>query len=111
MTYPEQHLGSVIRKYRKERGYTQSALAEKMGITQRQVMYIENSQSFPKFETLCKFIDILNIPPEYLFRPLSSDDNEQLDDIVELLHACHPEDHTLVYATLQTLIEQLNKRR
>lgn len=73
MTYSEQHLGSIIRRYRNERGYTQSVLAEKMGITPRQVMYIENGQ--------------------------------------RLLHSCHPDDQSVVYATLQTLIERLNQRR
>lgn len=110
MAYSEQHLGGVIRKYRKERGYTQSTLAEKIGITQRQIMYIENGQSYPKFETLCKLIEILSIPPEYLFRPMSNEENGILNNMVELFHACHPEDQPLVYATLQTLIEQLNKR-
>ena len=110
MTYSEHHLGSVIRKYRKERGFTQAALAEKIGLTQRQVMYIENSQSFPKYETLCKIIDILSIPPDHLFRPLAGDDDENLSKIVELLHSCPPDDQTLVYATLRTLIEQLKKR-
>lgn len=111
MSYPEQNLGCVIRKYRKERGYTQSSLAEKMGITQRQVMYIENGQSFPKFETLCRFIEILRIPPENLFRPIADDADGVVNSMVELLRSCHQEDQPLVYATLQTLIEQLNRRR
>ena len=110
MRYSEHHLGSVIRKYRKERGYTQATLAEKIGITQRQVMYIENAQSFPKFETLCKLIDILSIPPDHLFRPLTGEDDTNLSNIVELLHTCSPDDQTLVYATLNTLIEQLKMR-
>ena len=110
MTYSEHHLGSVIRKYRKERGYTQATLAEKIGITQRQVMYIENAQSFPKFETLCRLIDILSIPPDHLFRPLAGEDDAKLSNIVELLHTCSPDDQTLVYATLNTLIEQLKMR-
>ena len=105
MSYPEQNLGSIIRKYRKERGYTQSSLAEKMGITQRRVMYIENSQSFPKFETLCRFIEILRIPPEHLFRPIGNDTDGVVNNMVELLHSCHQEDQMLIYATLQTLIE------
>lgn len=110
MTYSEHHLGSVIRKYRKERGYTQATLAEKIGITQRQVMYIENSQSFPKYETLCKLIDILSIPPDHLFRPYADEDDSKLSSMIELLHSCPPDDRTLVYATLYTLIEQLKKR-
>lgn len=110
MTHSERQLGSVVRKYRKERGYTQASLAEKIGLTQCQVMYIENSQSFPKYETLCKLIDILSIPPSHLFRPLTGEDDAKLNNIVELFHSCPPDDQTLVYATLRTLIEQLKMR-
>ena len=47
MTYSEHHLGSVIRKYRKERGYTQATLAEKIGITQRLLLQSEAIADLP----------------------------------------------------------------
>ena len=111
MTHPEQNLGNVIRKYRKERGHTQNSLAEQMGITQRQVMYIENGQSYPKFETLCRLIQVLNIPPDHIFHPDIKPNDHLLESFIALYRSCPPEDQELVLATTKTLVDHLRRKQ
>lgn len=110
MTHPEQRLGDVIRKYRKERGLTQSKLSEKVEISHRQIMSIENGRCLPKFETLCRIVQILNIPPDHIFNPDAGGDDMALDSFIALFRSCAPEDQELVLATTQMLVDQLKRR-
>ncbi len=111
MADSEPQLGTVIRKYRKERGFTQYELSEKAEISHRQVMSIENGKCFPKFETLCRIVAVLNIPPAHIFYPESTSDDVALEAFVELYRTCHSEDQELVLATMQTLVEHLKRNR
>ena len=78
MADSEPQLGNVIRKYRKERGFTQYELSEKAEISHRQVMSIENGKCFPKFETLCRIVAVLSIPPAHIFHPENTSDDAGL---------------------------------
>jgi len=111
MTYSEHPLGSVIRRYRKERGLTQYQLAEKAEISHRQVMSIERGKCYPKFETLCRLVRVLNIPPDHIFHPDNGDNDIALDSFIALYRSCAPEDQETVLATMQTLVGRLALKR
>lgn len=54
-------IGSKIRKLRELQNMTQSMLAEKAGIAQSTLSYIENGKKLPQFDTLsaiCRGLDI-----------------------------------------------------
>ncbi len=110
MTHSEHRLGSVIRKYRKERGLTQYELSEKAEISHRQIMSIEKGKCFPKFETLCRIVQVLNIPSDHIFHPDNECSDIALDSFVALYRSCPPEDKELVLATTQTLVEHLKRK-
>lgn len=111
MAHSEHPLGSVIRKYRKERGMTQFQLSEKAEISHRQVMSIENGQCYPKFETLCRLVQVLNIPPDHIFHPDGGGDGIALESFIALYRSCTSEDQELVLATMQTLVDRLMGRQ
>ena len=111
MTHSEHPLGSVIRKYRKERGLTQFQLSEKAEISHRQVMSIENGRCYPKFETLCRLVQVLNIPPDHIFHPEGGGDDMVLDSFIALYRSCSHDDQELVLAAMQTLIDHLVRKR
>jgi len=52
---------SILKSYRIKNNLTQEELAEKIGITPRQVQRIENNTSDTKIKTLQKYIKILKI--------------------------------------------------
>lgn len=62
-------MGRTIQKAREARGITQSTLAEKIDISLRTVIAIENGKRNPTFEVLYKVIRELNIPADLIFRP------------------------------------------
>lgn len=54
------------RQLRKEAGLSQTQLAQKLGITQRKLSYLESGQSMPDMETLCRMADFFDVTTDYL---------------------------------------------
>lgn len=55
-------IGETIRKYRAQAGMSQTALAEKIGVTQQQIEKWENGKRRPKLDALKKIAAALKIP-------------------------------------------------
>lgn len=60
-------LGENIAKYRKEKGFTQEALAKKLDVTNQAVSKWENNQCCPDTLLLPKIADILEVTIDALF--------------------------------------------
>lgn len=56
-------IGSKIKQIRKERGYTQKDLSEKIGIDAATLRKYENGQMLPKISTIEKIAKELNVEP------------------------------------------------
>lgn len=54
------------KQLRKEAGLSQTQLAQKLGITQRKLSYLESGQSEPDMETLCRMADFFDVTTDYL---------------------------------------------
>lgn len=68
-------LGSAIKRIRKEKGFTQSFLSEKCGITQTYLSQIESNTKEPNISTVKKIAESLDIPlPVLFFLAIDSDD-------------------------------------
>lgn len=59
-------LGKRVKKIRREKGFTQEFVAEKMGISQSAYSKIENDIGSCTFNTLKKIADILQVSMPYL---------------------------------------------
>lgn len=59
--------GKKLKEIRKGRKYTQQQFAEKLDLSSRQLIRIENGQNFPSADTLEKIIHVLNIKIKDLF--------------------------------------------
>ncbi len=60
--------GKRIKELRKEKNMTQEKLAELVDIDTRNIIKIENGQTFPRLKTLEKFLEIFEISASDLFR-------------------------------------------
>lgn len=60
-------LGKKIQKRRKEVGYTQEELAEKIGLSRAYMGFIEQGRNTPSLEVLEKIAKHLKIPLSQLF--------------------------------------------
>ncbi len=105
----KREIGEKIKRVRKQRGLTQEQLAEIMEISSRNLSNIELGNSFPKPETLEKFLSALNITTQTLFSNDSiKSDEELLKDINFLINSIQHDHKTLelIYKILNDLIDR-----
>lgn len=106
----KREIGERIKRVRKQRGLTQEQLAEIMEISSRNLSNIELGNSFPKPETLEKFLSALNITTQTLFANDSiKSDEELLKDINFLINSIQHDHKTLemIYKVLNDIIEKI----
>lgn len=77
-------VGENIKKFRKEKGFTQKKLGEKCGIAESNIRKYENNKQNPKKETIQKIADALNVHYFELDELAFKRDLESLGDIKEL---------------------------
>lgn len=84
-----QTFGSRISALRKEKGMTQSALAEKMGVTDKAVSKWERDLSFPDVGSLPKLAQIFELSVDELLQgtpvPKAETAGENASDLVRLI--------------------------
>lgn len=59
------NLGEKIFKLRKEKGFSQEVLAEKLGTTRQAVSKWENNQGFPETEKLMQLSNIFEVSVDF----------------------------------------------
>ena len=62
--------GKILREFRDKSGLTQEQLSEKLGISLKYISRIENGNNGIKTQTLIKYMDILGITPNLLYKNL-----------------------------------------
>ncbi len=70
--------GKRIKELRKERSLTQEKLAELIGIDTRNLIKIENGETFPRVSTLDKLIEVFDITPDEILKTEHLKDTEIL---------------------------------
>ena len=84
-------IGKKIKKLRKEKKISQEKLAEMISMNHRSILRIENSQTVPTLETLCKIAETLEVDIVDFFEQqkiLNRDDiikqiNNKLDELTD----------------------------
>ena len=61
-------LAKTIKKYRKIAGFTQQELADKVGVSQKYIQYLESAKSTHSLKPIYKIAKALKIPSEDLFK-------------------------------------------
>lgn len=83
----KQTFGMVVSSLRKERGMTQSELAEKMGVTDKAVSKWERDLSFPDINSIPKLAEIFEVSVDELMQvKTETKDNmskNKIDEIVD----------------------------
>ena len=89
----DNHVGSMFRTRRQELGLSQTAVAERLGVTFQQVQKYERGMNRISASRLHDLCEILGVPVEYFFDGLDSEmgepDGPNLNDpeLVELVNA------------------------
>ena len=78
------NLGEMISFLRKEKGMTQSELAEKMNVTDKAVSKWERNLACPDVNSIPKLAEILGITVEELLNAQTRKENNKIDEIVNI---------------------------
>ena len=79
-------IGETIENLRKQKGMTQSELAEKMNVTDKAVSKWERDLSCPDINTISKLADVLDVSVEELLKTKKQDySNNKIKDLINLI--------------------------
>lgn len=79
-------IGETIANLRKQKGMTQSELAEKMNVTDKAVSKWERDLSCPDINTISKLADVLDVSVEELLKAKKQDySNNKIQDLINLI--------------------------
>jgi len=92
-------LSQNIKKYRKQKGWSQFELAEKADVSEQTINSIEGLRLWASDKTLFKIASVLEVDMYKLFVPQKL--TLQSESITELKHAVVKTVETLVHNTLQ----------
>ncbi len=100
-------MGPIFKKYRVDANRTQEEVAEKVGITARFLMALENEEKRPSIDILLRLVNTLNIPVDAILHPqiqhIDSEDQQLLRQYMRL----NDRDKSVIRAAIQ---EMLNNR-
>lgn len=98
-------LGEVLKAARKNNNLTREQLAEKINISPRYLMSIENENKKPSYNVLFRLIRELGISADTIFFPEGKCSNTEVDQITRLLSLCDERDLKVMAATLKALLD------
>lgn len=94
------NVGERIRELRKQRGWTQAQLADKIGVTKSVISFYERQDRAPSPEVLIKFANLFDVSADYLLGIEKVDRNH-----LDVTGLSHKEIHAL-----QDIVDALRKR-
>ena len=78
------YLGEQIRKYRRQKDYSQEKLAELLGVKRYTVDAWERNRSTPDESMLIRLADLFGIQVEDLYEDRSSEDKQTMESLTEI---------------------------
>jgi transcriptional regulator with XRE-family HTH domain len=97
-------LGDILKTARKSNNLTREQLAEKLHITPRYLMSIENENKKPSYDVLFRLIRELGISADTIFYPELSSNSSALEQFIRLLSLCDERNINILSATLNALL-------
>lgn len=98
--------GKFIAILRKEKGYTQATLAEKLGITDRAVSKWETGKSFPDSSIMLELCDILSISVNELLKgeKIAMEDMKKVSEEITMELKIRDEEQTKMLLRLEVIM-------
>jgi len=100
----EDTLGSIIKDARLKQELTREQLADRLNISHRYLISIENEKHKPSYDVLFKIIRELAIVPDLIFYPDKPCKDTEIEDLVRMLYNCDERSIKVVRATVKALL-------
>lgn len=102
-------MGPIFKDYRIKADRTQEEVAEKVGITARFLMGLENEDRRPSIDVLLRLAETLNIPGDALLHPqLQITDNED-EQLIRMMMRLTHRDKEVIRSAIQKMLDEDNR--
>ena len=99
------YMGPIFKKYRLDAKRTQDEVAEKVGITTRFLMALENEEKRPSLDILLRLVDVLNIPGDTILHPqLQTIDGED-EQLIRMMMRLNSRDKQVIRSAILSMLE------
>lgn len=108
------NLGVNVKRYREEKGFTVSRLAEMTGVSISHINNIESASTHASADVLVRISNALEIPIDLLLCDSLVGESNRMARIMEyytMLEDCNEDESKIIMATLETLKSELRKAR
>ena len=103
-------LANAVRAYRRQAGYSQEKLAERLGVAHRTIISIETSAGNPKMDTLFPLIRELHIDANRIFYPELCQAESALSEFSYFLSTCSEDEIRDLFVICKTVVSTLRER-
>lgn len=99
-------LSDIVKEFRARANLTVEKVAEQADITERYLYRIENEDKKPSFDVLCRLVQTLPIPGDYIFYSKERVAHDpDMDEIIHMLYRCDKHSRKIVKSVLRVLLE------
>lgn len=99
------YMGPILKQARTSAKITQEELAERVGVTARYIMAIENEEKGVGLENLILIIRTLNISADTIFYPQRETDNSNDEQLYRMIRFLNSRDKKILLSTAKQMLE------
>ena len=99
------YMGPILKNARIEVRLTQDELAERLGVTTRYIMAIENEGKGPALDVWFRLIRTLHISADSIVYPESNAEKEQDEQLLYMIRSLNSRDKKIAQATIQAMLD------
>lgn len=98
-------LGNIIKTARKNNNLTRKQLAEKLNISARYLMSIENENRKPSYNVFLNLIHELGISANITAFPERQYSDQSVEQLIQLLYQCNERELKIAAAVIKALVD------
>ncbi len=110
MNNSKAEIGSRIKKIRLAQGLTQHDLAERIGVTEKQISKIETGVHYPKFDNFIKILEALNISMREFASAAEFESGNIRRNIMKVINKANEEDLKYFLLLIKNIERIKNKK-
>ena len=99
------YMGPIFKKYRLDAKRIQDEVAEKVGITTRFLMALENEEKRPILDILLRLVDVLNIPGDAILHPQLQTMDSEDEQLIRMIMRLNNRDRKVIRSTILAMLE------
>ena len=98
------YMGSIFKAARYSANFTQEEVAERIGVTPRYIMALENEGKRPSLDIFLRLVHVLNISADAIIYPEWEITDEEEKQFFRMFRMLSSRDKKVIHATMQEML-------